>query len=85
MRFIVGVVVERTQSAEVLVEVEADDAKAALELASVKATKIDSNDLRNALRYVDWDTDGCLEVGYGTMIYSPEHHEADFPFDGESK
>jgi hypothetical protein len=84
-RYIVGVVVERTQSAEVLVEVEADTKEDALKLASVKARKLDRADLYDALSNVDWETDSYLDVGYGVDVYDPRLYEADFPFDGESK
>lgn len=84
-RYIIGVVVERTQSAEVLVEVEADTTEEAIKLANRRARKIDRNDLHNALSRVDWETDGSLDVGYGSLVYDPECYEADFPFDGESK
>lgn len=81
-KFIVGVAVERTQSTEVLVAVMADSLEEALKQASIKARKLGQSGLQETLRNVDWETDGFLDVGWGTGEYDADHYRADYDFTG---
>lgn len=80
-RFLIGVEIERQETAQIVIEVEANSLQEAKHLAEARAQALSMRELDKATSRLDWEMTGGFDVGSAVEEYDAKDFDCDFPLD----